>query len=212
MSPPDATIAVLDVGKTNVKLSVMTADGGIAESLSVPNEVKSGPLWRHHDLEGLSEWVFGALRQLCGRHQLQTIVTSGHGAGGVLVGDDPDELSILPMIDYEQDLPEPIRDGYVPLAGSFYDRGSAIMLKVAHHARQMYWMQQAEPRAFATGRWYLGLPQYWAWRFCGVPASEISMLSANRICGMSSKSAGRRSSARTAGNILCLRSAMPGRG
>lgn len=173
-----ATVAVLDIGKTNVKLAAATDDGRIVELLSTPNTVRSGPPWQHHDLEGLSDWVFSSLAQLARRHPTRTIVTSGHGVGGVLVGGDPDDLSILPMIDYEQDLPDRIRDGYVPLAGSFFDRGSNIMLKASHNARQMYWMQQAEPERFASGRWYLGLPQYWAWRFCGVAASELSMLGA----------------------------------
>jgi sugar (pentulose or hexulose) kinase len=173
-----ATVAVLDVGKTNVKLSALTADGEIVESLSVPNTVMPGPPWQHHDLEGLSDWAFASLRELTHRHALRAVVASGHGVGGVLVGDDPDETSTLPMIDYEQDPPHDITRGYVPLSGSFLDRGSNIMLKATHHARQMYWMQQADPEAFARARWYLGLPQYWAWRLCGIAASETSMLSA----------------------------------
>ena len=146
-----ATVAVLDVGKTNVKLSALTADGEIVESLSVPNTVMPGPPWQHHDLEGLSDWAFASLRELTHRHALRAVVASGHGVGGVLVGDDPDETSTLPMIDYEQDPPHDITRGYVPLSGSFLDRGSNIMLKATHHARQMYWMQQADPEAFARG-------------------------------------------------------------
>jgi sugar (pentulose or hexulose) kinase len=98
----------------------------------------------------------------------------------VLVMPDPDVGvgAALPMMDYEQDLPSHISDGYVPLSGSFFDRGSSIMMKAAHQARQMYWMQQAEPEKFARARWYLGLPQYWAWRLSGVAASETTVLSA----------------------------------
>jgi sugar (pentulose or hexulose) kinase len=173
-----ATVAVLDVGKTNVKLTAASVDGDLVESLSTPNEVLPGPPWDHHDLEGLSDWVFASMRQLARRHPLATFVATGHGVGGVLVGDDPDQLSALPMIDYEQDLPDAIRDAYPALAGDFFDRGSNIMLKATHHARQMYWMQQAEPQGFARARWFLGLPQYWAWRFSGVPVSELSMLCA----------------------------------
>lgn len=175
-----ATIAVLDIGKTNVKLSAMTAQGQIAESLSVRNEVMPGPPWRHHDLEGLGDWVFDALAGLARKYPLQKLVAAGHGSAGVLVGADPDDRAgaALPMIDYEQDVPPPIDQDYRRLAGSFFDRGSAIMLKAAHQARQMYWMQQAEPEAFATAKWYLGLPQYWAWRFSGVAASETTVMSA----------------------------------
>ena len=174
------TIAVLDVGKTNVKLNAVTADGVVLETLSIPNPVLPGPPWRHHDLGAISEWVFSGIGQLCRRHPLSAFVASGHGSGGVLVGDDPEigEGATLPMIDYEQPLPEAIKAGYVPLSGSFFDRGSATMHAATHQARQLYWMQECEPEAFSRARWYLGLPQYWAWRLSGVATSEASLLGA----------------------------------
>ncbi|OBZ92263.1 carbohydrate kinase [Pararhizobium polonicum] len=175
-----ATVAVLDVGKTNVKLNAVTAAGTILETLSVPNPVlRQGP-WRHHDLNALSGWVFDTLAGLCRRHPLSTFVSSGHGSGGVLVGPDPDDGdgTALPMIDYEQALPEDIRTRYLPLSGSFLDRGSAMMHGATHHARQMFWMQQAAPEAFSRARWFLGVPQYWAWRLSGVAVSEATVLGA----------------------------------
>lgn len=45
-----ATVAVLDVGKSNVKLSACTADGHVVETLALPNAVLPGPPWRHYDL------------------------------------------------------------------------------------------------------------------------------------------------------------------
>ncbi len=173
-------VAVLDVGKTNVKLSAVTADGALVETSSAANPVLPGPPWRHHDLSTLSEWVFETLAALSRRYDFHAVVPSGHGSGGVLVGTDPDvdDGAVLPMIDYEQPLPEGIRDGYAPLAGSFLDRGSATMHGATHQARQLYWMEQADPLAFRQARWYLGLPQYWAWRLSGIAASETSLLGA----------------------------------
>ncbi len=175
-----ATVAVLDVGKTNVKLNAVSANGVVLETQSVANSVLPGPPWRHHDLASLGEWVLSNLAALGNRHPLQIFVAAGHGSGGVLVGADPDaEAGVaLPMIDYEQPLPEAIRQGYAPLAGSFFDRGSAMMHSATHQARQLYWMQEHAPDAVAGARWYLGLPQYWAWRLSGVAASEASFLGA----------------------------------
>ncbi|KOF16811.1 carbohydrate kinase [Ensifer adhaerens] len=174
------TIAVLDVGKTNVKLNAVTADGVVLETLSIPNPVLPGPPWRHHDLGAIGEWVFSGLGQLARRHPLSAFVASGHGSGGVLVGDDPEsgDGTALPMIDYEQPLPEAVNAGYIPLSGSFFDRGSATMHAATHQARQLYWMQEREPEAFSRARWYLGLPQYWAWRLSGVATAETSLLGA----------------------------------
>lgn len=179
-SPSVASIAVLDVGKTNVKLSAVTADGMVVETLCVTNPVLPGPPWYHHDLAGLGDWVFASLADICHRHPIAIFVATGHGSGGVLVGADPDDGdgAALPMIDYEQPLPEAIGKAYLPLAGSFRDRGSIIMHGSTHQARQLLWMETAAPERFASARWFLCGPQYWAWRLTGVAAAEATCLGA----------------------------------
>ncbi|MFC6488417.1 FGGY-family carbohydrate kinase [Nitratireductor sp. GCM10026969] len=174
------TVAVLDVGKTNIKLSAATAEGAVLETLSVENPVRGGPPWRHHDLQAVRGWLLEGLARLARRHPLEAFVASGHGSGGVLVLEHPDmgDGTALPMIDYEQPLPEAVRMAYGPLSGTFFDRGSATMHGATHQARQLYWMQQAEPEAFARARWFLGVPQYWAWVLSGVAVSETSLLGA----------------------------------
>jgi len=177
-SATKATIAVLDIGKTNIKLSAVTPEACVLEVLSTPNEVLQGKPWGHHDLAKISEWVFTSLASLCTHHPITTIVTTGHGTTGVLVNDNPDELCALPQIDYEQNLPDDIVTGYMPLSGSFFDRGGNIMGQATHHARQLYWMERHAPEVVAKARWFLSVPQYWAWRLCGVAASERTALGA----------------------------------
>ena len=175
------SIAVLDVGKSNVKLSACDVDGHVAETLSTPNPVLPGPPWRHHDLEALNDWVMAGLAALGSRHPLRHFVASGHGSGGVLVGDDPDaggDGAVLPMVDYEQPLPDGLAEEYAPLAGDFFDRGSAVMMAATHTARQMFWAERVCPQDFASARWCLGIPQYWAWRLTGVAVSEATILGA----------------------------------
>jgi sugar (pentulose or hexulose) kinase len=177
----DGTVAVLDVGKSNVKLSACTAEGHVCETLTLPNTVLPGPLWRHHDMASQNDFVLEGLAALSRRHPLQHFVASGHGSGGLLVGDDPDRNGtglVLPMIDYEQPLPLGLDAAYAPLSGGFFDRGSAVMMAATHTARQMFWAETAEPKAFATARWCLGIPQYWAWRLTGAAVSEASILGA----------------------------------
>jgi sugar (pentulose or hexulose) kinase len=176
-----ASIAVLDIGKSNVKLSACTADGKVAETLSTENPVLPGPPWRHHDLTALNLWVLEALSALSKRHAFGHLIASGHGSGGLLVGHDPDAAGdglALPMIDYEQPLPAGLAEAYTPLAGGFLDRGSAIMMAATHTARQMFWAETAQPTGFAKARWLLGVPQYWAWRLSGVAVSEVTILGA----------------------------------
>lgn len=175
------TVAVLDVGKSNIKLSACTADGHVVETLTLPNAVLPGPPWVHHDLDVQNAFVLHGLAALAARHPLEHFVASGHGSGGMLVGEDPDAGGtglVLPMVDYEQPLPPGLDAAYAPLSGGFFDRGSAVMMGATHTARQMFWAESAAPRGFARARWVLGIPQYWAWRLSGVAVSEASILGA----------------------------------
>ena len=69
-TPPSSikTVAVFDIGKTNVKLNVVTAQGEVLETLSTPNPSLDGPPYRHHDLAGLEDWLLTNLAALASRH------------------------------------------------------------------------------------------------------------------------------------------------
>lgn len=180
MSGP-GEIAVLDVGKTNVKLCVTDRDGAVVETASTANAVRPGPPWRHHDLGALAPWVATTLADLSRRHPLRAVVPVGHGSGGVLVLADPDAGgtgAALPMIDYEDSVPPGLDAAYRAEAGSFEDRGSAVMMGATHAARQLFLMEAAAPAAVAGAAHYLNVAQYWAWWLSGVPASEVSAMGA----------------------------------
>ncbi|RIX98483.1 carbohydrate kinase [Aureimonas flava] len=170
-----STVAVFDVGKTNVKLFAATAQGAILEELSAPNRVVDGPPYRHHDLAALEDWLLAGLAELGRRHAIEAVVACSHGSGGVLVEADG---AALPMIDYEQDPPSGLAGDYAAMAGPFRERGSAVMLGSAHLARQMLWLERGWPEVFARAKAFLALPQYWAFRLSGVLASEVTSLAA----------------------------------
>lgn len=168
-------VAVLDVGKTNVKLSIASPAGEIIEAISTPNTAVAGPPYRHHDLKGIEAWLVDGLRRLAKRHAVGAIVTCAHGSGGVLIGED---RPIMPMIDYEQAVPEDVDRAYLAEAGSYRERASAIMLGASHLGRQMLWLEMRWPEAFAAATAFLPTPQYWAWRLSGVAAEEVTSLAA----------------------------------
>ena len=169
------TIAVFDVGKTTIKLMAVLPDGRLVETLSAPNPVFPGPPYRHHDLAATEEWLVAGFSALGRRHAIEAIVTCGHGSGGMLVDGD---RALMPMIDYEQAPPTTVEEEYRRIAGTFRERGSAIMLGTAHMARQMLWLERQWPATFDRARAYLANPQYWAWRLSGVMASEVTSLAA----------------------------------
>ncbi|HVL22078.1 MAG TPA: FGGY family carbohydrate kinase [Amaricoccus sp.] len=170
------TIAVLDLGKTNAKLSAVSPEGAVLEQVSTPNRVLHGPPYRHHDLAGLEAWLLAALADLARRHPIEAIVPTAHGGSGVLVGADG---PALPMIDYEGPVPADVASAYRAAADGFHERGgSPIMLGAAHAARQLLWFERDFPDALATATAYLYTPQYWSWRLSGVAASEVTSAAA----------------------------------
>lgn len=168
-------VAVLDIGKTNIKLNVASADGKILETVSAANVTRPGPPYRHPDLRRIEHWLFTELGALSRRHPIMAFVACGHGSAGVLVDEHG---PVIPMLDYEQDVPDEVNRAYRALAGPVEERGSPIMAGAAHLARQLFWLETEWPEAFARGRWFLGAPQYWAWRLSGIPAMEFTYLGA----------------------------------
>ncbi len=96
------TTAVLDVGKTNIKLLAIDA-GRIVGRRSMPNRSLPGPPYPHHDLALTEAWLLAALRELATRYAPEAIVATTHGSGGVLVDD---ASPVLPMVDYEAPAPD----------------------------------------------------------------------------------------------------------
>ncbi len=173
-------VAVFDVGKTNVKLLVIGPDGEILERRSIANRVVQHGAFRRHDLAGTERWLLETLWELAQRHRLEAFVTSAHGSAGVPVC--PEDLGreepVCPLLDYEQEIPDWLREQYEAEGGGFEDRGSAILHGALHQARQLLWLEREMPDALAAATDYLCLPQYWAWRLSGVAAAEITYLAA----------------------------------
>lgn len=176
----DGAVAVFDVGKTNVKLSIAGPEGDVLETVSAPNAVIRDGRWARHDLAGTEAWLMAELGAAARRHGLSAFVTAGHGSAGVLVRqaelDAPEPR--LPMLDYEQPVDADLRARYEAEAGDFFDRGSGIMLNATHQARQLLWVERDAPEDFASAEHFVGIPQYWAWRLCGAAASEVTFLAA----------------------------------
>lgn len=168
------TVAVLDIGKTNLKLLAIT-DGRVAGQRTAPNRSLPGPPYPHHDLAATEAWLIGALRELAAEQGIAAVVATSHGSGGVLVDDTG---PVLPMLDYEMPTPEGLASAYAEVAPSYLERGSRHFGGMAHVGRQMFYQAKAFPEAFARAHHVLTLPQYWAWRLSGVPAAEVTSLAA----------------------------------
>src|SRR3981081_3778432 len=92
-----ARIAVLDIGKTNMKLLVASEDGWPLETHAIPNAANTAGPYLAYDLARLEEWFLGALAMVSQRHSIGRVIGTANGCGAVLAdGNKP----VLPMMDY----------------------------------------------------------------------------------------------------------------
>lgn len=170
---PPGTV-VLDIGKTNAKLTLIDAAGRTVAEARTPNTVRRDGPYPHHDTERLWAWMLAELRSLSALARIRAIVPVTHGATAALIDDAG---LVLPVPDYEH-VPGDAADAarYDGLRPSFAESGSPQLPAGLNLGRQLDWLQARFPADFARARHVLMYPQYWAWRFCGVAASEVTSL------------------------------------
>lgn len=163
-------LLVLDIGKTNAKLTLVDADGRVLAERRRPNAVLAGPPYPHHDTEGIWNWLLDTSRALAQLARVTAIVPVTHGATAALV--DAAGL-VLPVLDYEAALPGVDYDAHRPAYAHTYSPALPAGLNLG---RQLAWLAQRFPQEFGRARHLLLYPQYWAWRLSGVAAAEATSL------------------------------------
>ncbi|MEW7847625.1 FGGY family carbohydrate kinase [Massilia aurea] len=169
-SPPNDALIVLDIGKTNVKLALVDAAGRLLAEARRPNAILHDGPYPHHDTDGIWTWMLATCRSFAGQARVTAIVPVTHGATAALVDDAG---LVLPVLDYEADLPGL---DYATLRPPFAQTYSPPLPVGLNLGRQLAWLQHRHPAQFARARQILMYPQYWAWRLCGVAAGEATSL------------------------------------
>ena len=169
------TVAVLDIGKTNVKLALFD-HGRLLWEKSAPNLVRSGPPYPHEDVESAWSFFLDALREAARAHQIGAIVPTAHGAAGALIGES--ELA-APVMDYEFTDVDAIEPDYAALRPRFSESLSPKLPAGLNLGRQLAYQKWRCPNLFAKARHFVGYPQYWAWRLTGVAVSEVTTIGAH---------------------------------
>lgn len=164
---------VLDIGKTNAKLTLLNVDGQILAEQRCPNTIINTGLYPHHDTDRLWVWLLAILKDFSTIAEISAIVPITHGATVALV-DDTD--LVLPVLDYESTIPETINGEYSALRPRFTETLSPDLPAGLNLGRQLYWLKKSYPQQFDRARQILTYPQYWSWRLSGVAASEVTSL------------------------------------
>ena len=171
----DAHVAVLDIGKTNMKLLVATADGVPVDQISRVNDCQLATPYAAIDVPRIVEWFLETLPAMASKHRIGAIIATAHGCTGHLCdGGGP----VLPMMDYEAVSPPDVDAAYLKIAPSYAQTMTNIGAGANRIAKQLLWQQMHFAKDFARAEFYLTLPQYIAWRLGGRPASEITQIAA----------------------------------
>ena len=174
MSTTPRFIAVLDVGKTNVKLVVHDLKNG--EDVFVrtrPNAVVDAPPYPHYDVEGMWAFFLDTLKEAATSQRIDALAFTTHGATFALLAGD---RLALPILDYEFRGPEALDAPYALARPAFRESFTPRLPGGLNAGAQLYWQARAFPEAFAEVTAIVPYPQYWAFRFTGVLASEATSL------------------------------------
>ena len=171
-------VAVIDIGKTNAKVALYDLVERREDHVQTsPNAVlRDGP-YPHYDIEGLWRFFLDSLASIGRQARIDRIVTAAHGASITLV-DAAGDLA-LPMLDYEFEGPDSLKDDYDRIRPPFSETGSPRLVAGLNVGAQLHWLSRTFPEAFARTTSIMPYPQYWAMRLSGVRASEATSLGAH---------------------------------
>ena len=82
----------------------------------------------------------------------------------------------MPVIDYEHEYPQEIRDAYTALRPSFDETFSPRLAMGLNVGAQLHYQKTAFPEEFAEVATILTYAQYWTARLTGVAANELTSL------------------------------------
>jgi len=169
--------AVVDIGKTHIKLLVLEDDKQQAcfTSKNAPQE----GLYPHADTDGIWQWLCNTLHTYPRTGEIAALVVTTHGATAALVNhnaEDRNTALVLPIVDYEFDGVEECNSDYAGVRPDFSETLSPQLPAGLNLGRQLFWLQHKFADEFASATHILMYPQYWAWRLGGEPASEVTSL------------------------------------
>ena len=176
--PEFRNIAVIDIGKTNAK--VTRFDMRTAHEFDVstcPNDVVRTGLYPHYDIERMWNFIIDALARIQAKTPIDAISITAHGASITLVDADGDLA--MPMLDYEHDGPDTLAAEYDAVRPSFDETGTPRLVCGLNVGAQLYWQMKTFPEEFARTVSIMPYPQYWAFRLTGVRAGEMTSVGAH---------------------------------
>jgi L-fuculokinase len=170
----DELFAVIDIGKTNAKLSLVDAlSGETTWSLQKRCTTVEHSGIRALDVDGVESLLLAGLAGGPGKERIRAIMPVAHGAAAVLLAASGEVITVP---DYEDSAFGSVGETYRRLRDPFELTFSPFLPLGLNLGRQLYYLRQTHPELFRACTAILLYPQYWAWRLSNVMASEITSL------------------------------------
>lgn len=166
-------IIVLDVGKTLTKASLWGQHGRKLDQRQRYNRRIESAGRRWLDTDGIERWLQDTLTEFGRVGPVHAIVPVGHGAAAAIV--QHGRLA-CPVPDYEDPIEPAVRTDYEAQRDPFASTGSPALPGGLNLGVQLHRLELERPGVLSGDARILTWPQYWAWKLCGVDASEVSSL------------------------------------
>ena len=165
---------VLDIGKTNVKLTFVDSSNNKA---LYSFRTKQENIIRHSikilNSNSIYEWALTKIVFVGRKYFLDKFVCTAHGTSIALIGEQNQE--ILACTDYEYKF-DKIFDHYKRLAPNFNESFTPFLENGLNIGQQIYYLYKKNPKMIKNTKFILTYPQYIAWKLSGNFSSEISYL------------------------------------
>jgi sugar (pentulose or hexulose) kinase len=176
--PEFRNIAVIDIGKTNAKVTRFDSrTGRESDIFTFANQVIRTPPYPHYDIEGMWTFILDSLGRIQAATPIDAVAITAHGASITLV-DAAGDLA-LPMLDYEHDGPDSLSAEYDAVRPPFDETGSPRLVCGLNVGAQLFWQRHTFPAEFARATSIMPYPQYWAFRLTGMRATEMTSIGAH---------------------------------
>ena len=165
---------VLDIGKTNVKLTfVNSINNKTVKSFTTKqiNINKYGIKTLNSEL--IIKWSLDKIQKIEKKKRLDKFVCTAHGTSIALI--DYNDKEILACTDYEFKFDQ-FFDEYKKIAPKFSESFTPFLEGGLNIGTQLYYLYKKKPNLILKTKYILNYPQYIAWKLTNNFSSEISYL------------------------------------
>ena len=163
---------VLDIGKTNVKLTFVDS---INNKTIKFFKTKQKNIYRHGikilNANSIFEWAIKKITYIGRKHNLDKFVCTAHGTSIALISYDDKEL--LACTDYEYKF-DKLFNSYKKIAPKFNESFSPFLENGLNIGQQIYYLYKRKQKLIKETKYILNYPQYIVWKLTSGFSSEIS--------------------------------------